>query len=200
MDTTEEDKKKADTKSYNKKYYIKNSEHIKEKTRKYKIENDKSVKDKNRKYNIENSERIKDYHKKYYAENAEALKEKNKKYAINRLKNDPIFKMQRNVRARLYGFFRSLRTKKSNKTFDYVGCTPEFLMDHLSRLFKDGMTRENYGSKGWHIDHIIPLSLAKTEEDIKELCHYTNLQPLWWWENLYKSDKLFFVAEFRNQL
>ena len=40
------------------------------------------------------------------------------------------------------------------------------------------MTFDNHGLYGWHIDHIIPLSTAKTEEAIK-LCHYTNLQPLW---------------------
>ena len=31
---------------------------------------------------------------------------------------------------------------------------------------------------GWDIDHIIPISLATTEEELIKLCHYTNLQPL----------------------
>lgn len=31
---------------------------------------------------------------------------------------------------------------------------------------------------GWDIDHIIPLSSARTEEDVIRLNHYTNLQPL----------------------
>lgn len=31
---------------------------------------------------------------------------------------------------------------------------------------------------GWDIDHIIPISSAKSEEDILNLNHYTNLQPL----------------------
>ena len=31
---------------------------------------------------------------------------------------------------------------------------------------------------GWDIDHIIPQSLASTEEDVVQLNHYTNLQPL----------------------
>ena len=53
------------------------------------------------------------------------------------------------------------------------------------------MTHENYGRKGWHIDHIIPLASAGSDlEKMEKLCHYSNLQPLWWWENLQKGDKL----------
>ena len=46
------------------------------------------------------------------------------------------------------------------------------------------MNWENYGMYngdlcfGWDIDHIIPVSSAKTEEEILKLNHYTNLQPL----------------------
>jgi hypothetical protein len=46
------------------------------------------------------------------------------------------------------------------------------------------MSWENYGkyngefNYGWDIDHIIPSSTAKTENDIYHLSHYSNLQPL----------------------
>ena len=46
------------------------------------------------------------------------------------------------------------------------------------------MNWDNYGlyngelDYGWDLDHIIPISSAKTEEDIIRLNHYTNLQPL----------------------
>ena len=52
------------------------------------------------------------------------------------------------------------------------------------------MSWETHSLYGWHIDHIIPLSSAKTEEEIYQLCHYTNLQPLWAEDNLKKGDKL----------
>ena len=42
----------------------------------------------------------------------------------------------------------------------------------------------------WHIDHIVPLSSANTEEELIRLCHYTNLQPLWAEDNLKKGGKL----------
>lgn len=49
------------------------------------------------------------------------------------------------------------------------------------------MNWENYGE--WHLDHIIPISYAKTIEDIYKLNHYTNLQPLWASENLSKGNR-----------
>ena len=50
------------------------------------------------------------------------------------------------------------------------------------------MTWENHGE--WHIDHIMPMYTAQTEEETLELNHYTNLQPLWAEENLSKSNKI----------
>jgi hypothetical protein len=46
------------------------------------------------------------------------------------------------------------------------------------------MTWENRGlyngelNYGWDIDHVIPLSSVETEDEIVNLNHYTNLQPL----------------------
>ena len=44
--------------------------------------------------------------------------------------------------------------------------------------------------KKWHIDHVIPLAHAKTENEIILLNHYLNLQPLWANDNLTKGFKL----------
>ena len=79
---------------------------------------------------------------------------------------------------------------RHNKTFIIIGCIPEYLKEHIENQFTDGMCWENYGLYGWHIDHIIPLSSANTEDEIYKLCHYTNLQPLWAEENMKKSNKL----------
>jgi hypothetical protein len=61
---------------------------------------------------------------------------------------------------------------------------------HIEGKFKDGMNWDNHTRDGWHIDHIIPLSSAKSVEELESLCHYTNLQPLWAKENIIKSNKL----------
>ena len=78
--------------------------------------------------------------------------------------------------------------KKNNKTFNMIGCSPEFLKEHLEKQFVDGMNWENRGD--WHIDHILPLSSAQNEDEIYKLCHYTNLQPLWAEDNIKKSNKI----------
>ena len=61
------------------------------------------------------------------------------------------------------------------------------------------MTWENWKIDGWHIDHIKPLnSFDLTDpEQLKEACHYTNLQPLWWYDNIEKGDKIDWEREFK---
>ena len=52
----------------------------------------------------------------------------------------------------------------------------------------DGLIEPN---KTWDIDHIIPLSSATNEQELLELCKYTNLQPLCSYENRFvKRDNL----------
>lgn len=71
-----------------------------------------------------------------------------------------------------------------------IGCSLEELKNHLEKQFKVGMTWNNWSLFGWHIDHIIPLSSAKTESEMIKLCHYTNLQPLRAEENHKKGSRI----------
>jgi len=125
--------------------------------------------------------------KKKYRENYKPRKRERRK---ERQKNDPIYRMVNNVRSRLKKYLKKLSITKVNKTFEIVGCSPQELKNHIEKQFIDGMTWGNYGFYGWHIDHIIPLDSAKTEEELYKLCHYTNLQPLWWEDNLAKFSKI----------
>jgi hypothetical protein len=136
-------------------------------------------------------EKHRERQKKYYRNNVNKIREYKKKYENNRFKNDLIFRLSKNMRNRMLQFLQSTNMTKNNKTFDIIGCTPQHLKEHIQSKFEVNMSWENYGYYGWHIDHIIPLSSAKTEEEIYKLCHYTNLQPLWAEENLKKYNKIY---------
>ena len=97
-------------------------------------------------------------------------------------------KLKNNLRHRVYLFLKSKSKVKNKKTEEILGCDYMFIKDYLETKFTEGMSWENYGK--WHIDHIIPLFSAKTDEEIYKLCHYTNLQPLWGEDNLKKGKKI----------
>lgn len=101
---------------------------------------------------------------------------------------DPLFKLKRTLRSRLYGALLSKGYIHNNKFSIYIGCSIEELKAYIESKFSSGMTWENHGL--WHIDHIIPLSSAKTQDEMYELCHYTNLQPLWAKDNIVKGNTL----------
>lgn len=107
-----------------------------------------------------------------------------------RRKEDSGYKAISNLRSGLNKLFRRKPSMNKNlNTLKLIGCSREELKLHLEKQFKSGMNWENYNYNGWHIDHIIPLSTAKTFEEIveKKLMHYTNLQPLWRLDNQKKG-------------
>lgn len=81
-------------------------------------------------------------------------------------------------------------TKKGSAVRD-LGCSVAECKAYLESKFQSGMTWENYGKDGWHIDHIKPLSAfdLSDREQLIQACHYSNLQPLWAVDNRRKSDK-----------
>ncbi len=72
---------------------------------------------------------------------------------------------------------------------DLSGISLAGLRQHLESLFQPGMTWDNYGFYGWHIDHKRPLASFVLPDQQAEAFHYTNLQPLWWRDNLSKGSK-----------
>ena len=144
------------------------------------VNNPTLMSEKLKKFYKNNPEKRKEYRQNYKSRKHEQRKE--------RRNSDPVFNLVNRVRCRIWKFLTLSNITKKNKTFEIVGCTPEFLKEYLEKQFKDGMSWENRHL--FHIDHIIPLSSAKTEKEIYKLCHYTNLQPLWVDENLKKSNKI----------
>jgi hypothetical protein len=74
---------------------------------------------------------------------------------------------------------------------DLLGCSIEQFKQHLEQQFDVNMSWDNYSYEVWHIDHIKPLSKFDLSnlEQLKEVCHYTNLRPLWTQLNLKKGNR-----------
>ena len=174
--------------NYLKIYYDKNKVQLLEKQKKYYESNKGSILKKYQEYVKNNSKKTSKNQKEYRTKNKEGLREYINQYKRKRRQTDIIFKLRDNISHRTRQIFKYFNTEKKNKTFDIVGCSPEFLKEHLENQFVVGMGWDNRNE--WHIDHIIPLSSAKTEEELYGLCHYTNLQPLWAEDNLKKSNKI----------
>ena len=127
----------------------------------------------------------------YQKNNDESVKKSRNNRHQKNYGNNTLYKLKVNIRNRVKLFIKSVNFDiKTNNTYSIVGCSPEELKIYLEEQFTDGMSWDNHKHTGWHIDHIIPLSSAKTEEDVYKLCHYTNLQPLWCNENYKKGKKI----------
>ncbi|QDP47316.1 MAG: hypothetical protein Unbinned4388contig1000_35 [Prokaryotic dsDNA virus sp.] len=109
-------------------------------------------------------------------------------YHKERRLSDPLFRLSCNLRNRTWTAFNRKGYKKKSKTQEMLGVDWEVCKAHIERQFTKDMTWDNYGE--WHIDHVIPLASANTEEELIKLCHYTNLQPLWAEDNLKKGAKI----------
>jgi hypothetical protein len=180
-----------DRTEYRKKYWSDNSDKLKSNQKEFRENNKELVAKRKRDYwkslspekkREFNEKRKRQYHESNY-------KKRKLDYINEKLKNDEFFKLKFNIRTLIRNSIKRGYSSKSKKTIEILGCSFEEFKSHLESLFDDRMNWENQGTY-WHIDHIIPISSAKTEEDVYNLNHYTNLQPLYWLDNLKKSNKI----------
>lgn len=134
------------------------------------------------------------YAKNYQKENKDLISNRNELYKPIRSKNDKLrrqtdicFRLSGNLRNRLRLALK--RNSKKGSAVRGLGCTIEEFKIYLEKNFLPGMTWENYGRFGWHVDHIKPLSLFDLTDpaQLKLVSHYTNLTPLWWKDNISKG-------------
>ena len=137
-------------------------------------------------YRKKNTNKLKVYFKEYAKQNKEKINKRN----LNKYHNDIQTNLRHTLRGRLNRAVK--RESKKGSAVRDLGCSIAELKSYLESKFVDGMTWENKGKGGWHIDHIIPLSSfdLTDRKQVKKACHYTNLQPLWEQDNLIKGNKL----------
>ena len=171
-----------------------------ERKQQYNKDNSKSIYEYNKSYRLANPEKIKsyrlankenyktnnnkEYQKKYRLLNAD----NRKKYQKEKRDTDPLYKMKGDIRCRICQSISNKGYTKKSKTADILGCSFYEFYNHIENQFLDGMSWDNRSE--WHLDHIVPLAFAQTEQEIIMLNHYTNFRPLWAIENQIKKDKI----------
>ena len=146
----------------------------------------------NRKYRIKNKEKCQAY--------AKSRREESNRKEVQRRKNNEHIRIAHNLRSRINIALKTNiitplnKIKKANNTEKLLGCSFEELKIYLQSLFTEGMSWENYGINGWHIDHIKPCASfnLENEKEQYECFNYKNLQPLWAKDNLIKSSHYLF--------
>lgn len=170
-----------------------------EAARQWRLENPDRVRETKRKWRMEHRDEYRKIKRAYYQANLE----RKRKQAREDAKKHPERRRRACRKRRLnpqnritdsvsVGIGLSLKNGKNGYHWeDLVGYTRNDLVSHLESQFIKGMTWDNYGKYGWHIDHIRPLSdfdFATTDDPaFREAWSLWNLQPLWGKDNMSKG-------------
>jgi len=100
-----------------------------------------------------------------------------------------LYKKKAKIRQQLAKAFKSGIYAEGSIPFKLIGiCSEEFIL-HLENSFINRYGRAKESSDIVHVDHIVPLSRARSEWELRKLNHYTNLQWLLRDDNFRKNDK-----------
>lgn len=139
-----------------------------------------------------NREHLFEYHKKWRTENIDKWRKTKRDYEKNRKDSDPLYKLVANFRTAIYTVLKESNVDKYGHYFDVLQYSPEELINHLEKQFKDDMTWDNYGI--WHVDHKLPITSFDIQEmgdeEFMKCWSLDNLQPMWGEENIRKSNKV----------
>ncbi len=139
-------------------------------------------------YKKKKEERL-EYAEKYRKDNKNEINVKKKERHNDRYKNEIQYKLAYLLRTRISSAIKG--NYKVGSAVRDLGCSIKDLKIHLEEQFLEGMTWENHGLYGWHIDHKLALAnvdLTDREQFLK-VCNFSNLQPLWAKDNLSKGCK-----------
>ena len=167
-DRTKKDGYRPDCKVCEKKFYLNNRDRKKE-------------------FYYKNRDQLLNNMKNYNKQNREKIN----LYENTKRKSDPNFNLAHNIRVRINKAFKSQNVRKTNKTFDLLGCSHSFFKKWITHQLYGNMTLENYG-ENWCLDHCLPIASFNLldENDVKKCFNWLNLRPMYCSENISKGDKI----------
>ena len=155
--------------------------------------NQEAARSRKRAWRADNAERHRASHAAWKAANRGRLTEYKRDYDNHRKRKDHVFKLVMTVRSRVATALRASRLKGQRVTargaLRYLGCPFDDFVQHIESQFTDGMSWENFGRGGWHVDHIYPLGRANLTDPVELLAafNWRNCRPLWGAENMIKQ-------------
>lgn len=184
------EKQKAGNLRRCRKFRALNREWVREYAREYRKKNRERCLANEMKWQKANPEAGRARVRKYREKHRERVLARERELRRARYASDPVYRLKtqlRNAVARAvkYGW------KKTTPSLDLIGCDAATLKRIIELQFEPGMTWENHGKFGWHVDHIRPLASFdfSNPHEIQVAMHYSNLQPMWWRENNHKRAK-----------
>lgn len=177
--------------AYSKKWAKENQERVKEFSVEYYAANKEKIKQRSRDWGQDNAKRKQARNAAWNAANPEKARAHQREYDRRRLASDPVFALRARIQCSIRNSLIKGGYTKRSRTHEYLGCSFEEFKIHIEKQFLKGMTWENRSL--WHLDHVTPVSSAKTEDEMAALHHFTNLRPLWAKDNQSKGDKIEFL-------
>jgi hypothetical protein len=168
-------------------FYKENKARLIDVSKGYYLANKEEVLEKKKIHHSINKENQNKKCQEYYQKHRDELIKKNIQYELERRKVDPAYRARKNLRKRVRDAIKEKGFSK--RTEKILGLNQTEFKEYIESKFTEGMTWENYGYRGWHIDHSKALSTASTIEEMEALCHYTNLAPMWGIENMKKGNR-----------
>jgi hypothetical protein len=162
-------------KQYNTKYYQSHRDKLIVRSQQWYLSNIDEKKEYDKEYSLKNKENKQEYDKAYRFRNKVAINIRLAKYRKERRKNDPLYKIRKNISFGIWSAIKKHGGIKNNKSvLDFLPYSIEDLKQHLEKQFESWMTWDNYGSYDmktwidtdvstwtWQLDHIIPQSFFK---------------------------------------
>lgn len=117
-----------------------------------------------------------EYFRKYHNENKDIAREKARQKRRERIATDPVYKLKRELSLLAWRVFNNSGVAEK-RVQDVLGCQKKEFIEHLKKTWMDKYGTE-WSGQPCHIDHIIPLVTAETQEQVRKLFHYSNLRLL----------------------
>lgn len=140
---------------------------------------------KRRKSYAEHRQEHNEKRRKSYAEHRQEYNEKRKQKNTN-----PIYKLRNQIARTIDRSFERKGFKRNKSIEEILGCSVDEEVENLLFTYRSRYKKEWDGKVAVEIDHIIPLMMARTREEVQNLCSSGNLQLLTKEDNHIKGGRM----------